>query len=136
MPEYVTVQEYAQIKGVHERTVYRWVKNNDVDVKEIDGKTHVKLDGQGNGEIDKDARIASLMSENQHLNADVEYLKTQLAQALTTIDTMQEDRQRSDTIVLSLTQQVEQLTGQNQLLLEDSRQKKGFLRRLFAWNGT
>jgi len=34
---------------------------------------------------------------------------------------MQQDRQRSDTIILQLTQQVEQLTKQNQILLEDHR---------------
>jgi len=131
MSEYVTVQEYAEIKGVSDRTVYRWIKSGDVDVKEIDAKLHVKVDKQDDSIIDKDVIIEKLTSENEHLRADVEYLQTQLSQTLASID---EHRQRSDTIILQLTQQSEQLTKQNQLLLEDLRPQRRWYHRLFAWN--
>lgn len=133
MSEYVSVQEYAEFKGVTDRTVYRWIKSGDVDVKEIDGKLHVKVDEQDNITIDRNVIIEKLTSENEHLRADVEYLQTQLSQTLASIE---EHRQRSDTIVLQLTQQVEQLTNQNQLLLEDFRPNRRWYHKLFAWNGT
>jgi uncharacterized protein YoxC len=53
-------------------------------------------------------------------------------------DTLEDARQakeRSDTIILQLTQQTEQLTKQNQLLLEDLRPKRRWYQKIFAWNG-
>ena len=67
-------------------------------------------------------------------------METLNTQNSTLLDELQESRNRSDTIVLQLTQQVDKLTKQNQaltqqtqLLLEDNR--KRWYHRLFAWNG-
>jgi len=116
MAEYIPVQEYADMKGVSERTVYRWVKNGDVDVRELDGKTHIRFENDDGNSANKDTLIADLTtenrhlmsendhlkSENQHLQGEVEYLRTQLSQSLASID---EHRQRSDTIIAQLTTQ-------------------------------
>lgn len=147
MSEYVTVQEYARIKGVTERTAYRRIANGEVEVRIADGKKLIKIENYRNKNVGfLKSEIDSLKSENSHLKNDIEYLQIQLEQALRTTDEMRKEHdeslKRSDTIVLQLTQQVDKLTEQNQaltqqnqLLLEDLRPKKGFFRRLFAWNG-
>ena len=38
MPEYYKVSEYAPLKDINERTVYRWIKNDDINAREIDGE--------------------------------------------------------------------------------------------------
>ena len=136
MPQYVKVSEYAQIKGIHKKTVYRWIENGDIDAKEIDGVLHVKSDADGDNAGGMDATNATLMQQNSYLQETITQLQSQLTQAHEIIKEMQQDRQRSDTIVLQLTQQVEQLTGQNQLLLEDLRPKRRWYQKIFAWNGT
>lgn len=113
MSKYITIKEYAQQQGVTERTVYRWVKNNDIEVKKVKGVLHVKIDGESD---DKDELILTLKSENCHLLQQIEYLQHRLEQAQETIDTMQ---QRSDTIIMQLTRQLEQQT----LMLEDLRHR-------------
>jgi excisionase family DNA binding protein len=113
MSKYITIKEYAQQQGVTERTVYRWVTNNDIEVKKVKGVLHVKIDGESD---DKDELIFTLKSESCHLREQIEYLQRRLEQAQETIDTMQ---QRSDTIIMQLTKQLEQQT----LLLEDLRQR-------------
>jgi hypothetical protein len=119
MSEYVTVQEDAQIKGVTDRTVYRWIKSGDIEVQELNGRLHLKVDYDSDDTIDTKSDNENQMSEIQYLKDNIEYLQNQLSQALQTIDTMQEDRQRSDTIIMQLTKQLEQQT----LLLEDLRQR-------------
>lgn len=119
MSEYVTIQEYAQIKGVSDRTVYRWLKSGDIEVQEIKGRLHLKVDYDSDDTIDTKSDNENQMSEIQYLKDNIEYLQNQLSQALQTIDKMQEDRQRSDTIIMQLTRQLEQQT----LMLEDLRHR-------------
>ena len=148
MATFVKVSEYAQQQNVDRATVYRWIKNGDVAAKEIDGVLHVNVDGDGN---EADATDETPMQQIRYLKELVDNLQTQLSQALTTIDDMRQNydktiqqiqadaessKERSDTIILQLTQQVEQLTNQNQLLLEDLRPKRRWWTRLFAWNST
>ena len=46
------------MKGVSERTVYRWVKNGDVDVRELDGKTHIRVENDDGNGSNKETIIA------------------------------------------------------------------------------
>ena len=108
MPEYIKVPEYAKIKGVHERTIYRWIKNSDINARTIDGVLHVEVDD--NSFLDN-SKVVLLLSENSQLRKDIEFLKARLEQAQDTIDNLSEERQRaqerSDTIILQLTRQLE-----------------------------
>ena len=64
---------------------------------------------------------------DEHLKAEVEYLRKQLEQVRVDAESSKE---RSDTIILQLTQQLDNQTK----LIEDLRkdgEKKGFLKRLF-----
>jgi len=143
MATFVKVSEYAQQQNVDRATVYRWIKNGDVAAKEIDGVLHVNVDGDVN---ESDATNETPMQQIRYLKELVDSLQSQLSQALTTIDDMRQNydktiqqmqqdsessKERSDTIVLQLTQQVEQLTGQNQLLLEDFRPKRRWYHKLW-----
>lgn len=119
MPNYVKVSEYAQIKGVHKKTVYRWAENGGIDAKEINGVLHVKLDNSNPGGNNTDATIATLRQQNCHLQEVIDRLQTQLSQAHEIIENMQQESQRSDTIILQLTKQLEQQT----LMLEDMRNR-------------
>jgi excisionase family DNA binding protein len=113
MSEYLTIQEYAQLKGVSDRTIYRWIKSGDIKFQEINNRLHIKLDTDNDNPIDDTNDNENPVSEVDYLKTNIEYLQTQLAQALQTIDTMQQDRQRSDTIIAQLTSQ---LSDQTKLL--------------------
>jgi dGTP triphosphohydrolase len=119
MSEYYKVSEYAQLKDINERTVYRWIKNGDINARTLDGVLHVEVDDNRSNESDI---IDSLKSEMCQLRQDIEYLQHSLEQAQRTVDKMQEERQkaqeRSDTIIMQLTRQLKQT-----LMLEDMRQR-------------
>ena len=125
MPHYVKVSEYAQTKGIHKKTVYRWIKNGDINAKEIDGVMHVDIDYERSGDDEANATDATLVQQNSYLQKTIDNLQTQLTQAHEIIREMQQDRQRSDTIILQLTRQLEQQT----LMLEDMR-KRSLWRRV------
>ena len=119
MPHYVKVSEYAQTKGVHKKTIYRWIKNGDINAKEIDGVMHVDIDNERDVDDETNATDATLVQQNSYLQETIDNLQTQLAQAHEIIREMQQDRQRSDTIILQLTKQLENQT----LMLEDMRNR-------------
>ena len=116
MANYVKVSEYATQRGVTTRTVYRWSRKGDIEVEEINGVLHVKLDDNSDNENDI---ISTLRSENCHLKSEIDFLRDRLEQA-------EQDRQRSDTIIMQLTKQLEQ-----HLFLEDMHQRS-IWRRLKA----
>jgi hypothetical protein len=120
MSNYVKVSEYAKQKGVTTRTVYRWSQKGDIEVEDINGVLHVKLDDESDNDNDI---ISTLRSENGHLKSEIGFLRARLEQA-------EEDRQRSDTIIMQLTRQLEQQT----LMLEDMRQQSLWrrIRAVFA----
>jgi len=119
MPNYVKVSEYAQIKGVDKKTVYRWVQNGGIDVKEINGILHIKLDEENDDGNGTNATIATLRQQNCHLQEVIEWLQTQLSQAHQIIEDMQQKSQMDATIIMQLTKQLEH----QQLMLEDMRNK-------------
>jgi hypothetical protein len=130
MSNYVKVSEYAKIKDIHKKTVYRWIENGDISAKEIDGILHVKVDDEHNEDNEADATVATLMQQNSYLQKTVDGLQTQLSQAHEIIKEMQQDRQRSDTIIMQLTMQLEKQT----LMLEDLRQRSLWCRIKMAFS--
>lgn len=113
MTKYKTVKEYAKEQGISPKTVYRWLKNNDIEGKKIKGIWRVKV---GNNSTNNSELILTLKSENENLRNQIEKLQDRLQQAQDTIDSMQE---RSDTIIMQLTRQLE---NQNHML-EDMRNR-------------
>ena len=110
----MTVQEYAHKHNISERTVYRMLERGEISGQKVKGKWTVV---DNTNEIDKlfdtNEQLVRQLREKQE---DIEYLRSELSQANQTIADMQ---QRHDTIVMSLTKQLENQT----LMLEDMRNR-------------
>lgn len=120
----LTIAEYCSKFAVAESTIRYQVRTGKLQSELIDGKIHVIVD---------DSEINAISKENHselivELRQQNEYLQQELSQAL---QRENEARERSDTIILHLTQQLNNQTK----LLEDMRpkdnQKKGLFKRLF-----
>ena len=102
--EWITVKEAARIRNVTDRTILRMIHNKEIEARK-DGKRWM---------IRKD----SLPDSDRKDTDMVSYLKAQLQDRDDQVKRLQEElsivRERSDTLLLQLTQQ-------NQLLLEDRR---------------
>ena len=151
----MTVQEYASKIGVATSTVYRRIERGALQALSENGVQMVIVpdDSTDNNNAEQDTNFALQTQHIDELNRQIERLESQLDamqesrnHADKIIQQMQADlessKERSDTIVLQLTQQLDKLTEQNQaltqqnqLLLEDLRPKRRFWKRLFAWNG-
>ena len=108
----LTVPEYATQKGVNQSTVYRWIRQGKIDTGKVDGVLHVIVDSQDIALQDANPQemvIEQMRSEIEYLRKENEHLCEELSKS----------RQRSDTIILQLTRQVEQKT----LALEDMRDR-------------
>jgi len=113
----LTVAEYARLVNISEATVRRKVKSGELNSELIDGVTHIvserlPTDGQGDNQS---LLVAHLQDEIERQQSEIEYLRNELS----------ESRQRSDTIILQLTKQVETQT----FALEDLR-TRSFWRRI------
>lgn len=134
--EWLTIPEVADRLNVTERTVRRYISNGRFQTK-MDGKRKLIFIDDSMTDVSDD------INENNYDN-DIDTVIEMQREEINRLHKLLEDaledarqaKERSDTIVLQLTQQVEQLTGQNQLLLEDLRPKRRWYHRLFAWNGT
>jgi len=124
--------------------------NNSADFAEENANSAASSDRIDNPAIE-DANSTLQAERIAELSKRVEQLETQNLDLIKSLQDAQErhdeivrqiqsdaeaGKERSDTIILTLTQQVEQLTKQNQLLLEDLRPTKRWYHRLFAWNAT
>ena len=137
-----TVKEYSEKIQVDLSTIYRQIKSGKIQSELVDGVLHVVCDEENGVKIEAaDANvIANDANSNQNLIAqmqsEIEFLHKELSKATETIAQMQQDaesaKERSDTIVLQLTQQLSEQTK----LLEDMRQKEekkgGFFKRLLG----
>jgi hypothetical protein len=119
MIEKLTVQEYVRKSGISQATVYRHIKTGKLSTEKVDGIPYIIINDENNDknetQIDNEL-VGQLRTEN-------DYLRKQLEDAMRTIQRMQEDsesdKQRSDTIILSLTRQFEEQTK----MLEDMRHR-------------
>ena len=137
----MTVQEYAEKQGVSVRTVYRWIEQDKLKTDRVLDKLVIVSDGNDTNsdsniksedcpkedihenELLLHQQIESYEAQMEQLRSENEYLKNKLDQAQETIDNQSLEREkaqeRSDTIVLQLTRQLEKQT----LMLEDLRNR-------------
>lgn len=135
----LTVQECAQRVRRSEETVRRWIRNGKLPASQQDGQYVIKEeDLMATNLVTQDddsntQEVAHLQEVIDIFQNQVEYLKSELSneeQHITELERqLFESSQRSDTIVLSLTQQIDK----KDRLLEDSRNKKrlNIFRKLF-----
>ncbi len=113
------VSEYARLTSDNEKSIYRKIHNGELKSEKLKGILHIiceelPSDPDRNSSdnqilVEKDARIEQLKNEN-------EYLRKELSKAQ---EELSEVRQRSDTIILQFTKQLEQ----QKLMLEDMRNR-------------
>jgi len=122
MQERYTAQEYAEKMQVNISTVYRWIKQGNLATEKNNGVLHILTDSekipenmQNNIVIELRKQVVRLEKENDDLRALVQKMQSDL----------ESTKERSDTIVLQLTQQ-------QQLLIEDLRQRQGVWQRMKA----
>lgn len=114
----MTVQEYAQKKGISERTVYRMIERGDVVAEKWQDRWQIVVESDAPNRNDEhDGQYVSHLEQHiQQLQNENKYLRQELSVAH---ETFAEERQRLDTIVMQLTKQLEQQT----LLLGDTRNR-------------
>ena len=107
---WLTVTDACQALGVSERTLRRRIEQDKMESKLEDGRRLILVDsgGQKADTIAENELLEQLRSENEHLRGQVISIQDELNQS----------RERSDTIILQLTKQLEQ----SQRLLEYHRE--------------
>lgn len=124
MKQRIKVYDYATRMGIGVSTVYRHIKAGKLDTETIDGVLYVLADEEELNAIETplDA-IAELKERIEQQQTEIEYLRKELTEARQITKQMQEDaassQQRSDTIIMQLTRQLEKQT----LMLEDMRNR-------------
>lgn len=118
-----TIQEYVTKARISQATVYRHIKIGKLKAEKVNGTLYVIIkDDNSENQYDNEL-LEQLRKEN-------EYLRQQLEQAMGTIQQMQTDsesaKQRSDTIILQLTRELE-----NQQKLLEYHQEP-FWKRIFG----
>lgn len=132
MQEYKTVEEAAQILDVDKSTIYRRVKAGTLSEKRINGIKHVLLEVE-KGDLQRFAipceslHYKKLLEEKEALRKTLEKQVEDLKERLLDAN---DARERSDTIILQLTRQIEKQT----LMLEDMRDQS-FWKRIKATFG-
>lgn len=128
MDRTLSISEAAKLLGVSEKTIRNRIKRGEIIAELVNGKYAIKesdlLDmqnGNQGGNVSTLSLIEQLKSEN-------EYLRKELSKAQ---EELSEVRQRSDTIIITLTQRLdEQIT-----MLEDMRQRQPLWQRVKAMLG-
>ena len=119
----LTIQEYMRKSGISQATVYRNIKAGKLKSEKINSVLYV---------IIRDDNIENQFDNGllEQLRKENEYLRQQFGQAMETIQQMQTDsesaKQRSDTIILQLTRELE-----NQQKLLEYHQEP-FWKRIFG----
>ncbi len=120
------MSQACDIYGVTRRTLTRWVKEGKVESKLENRRRFILITDEGHGETQEghdDSDMSQDMSQQKlidQLCSEVAYLRTEL----------KETKERSDTIILQLTRQLEQ----SQRLLEFHQDKSPWWKRVFNRN--
>ena len=116
MTTQLTIQDAMKHFNVSERTIRRWIKQGKVNAEKVDGRYFIHVDLKDSmtddRTPDKAALIGQLQAENVHLRDQLTEKDNQLVRRDEQIDHFQQ--------LLAVSQKsIQQLTEQNQLLLED-----------------
>lgn len=107
MTKWVTVSEASVILGMSERTIWRRVAEGSIEAKSEHGRRYISVDVS----IDNDDNVVSNGMTNTDRNDIINFLRTELADRNKLIEQLQTEvksvRERSDTIIMKLTQELE-----------------------------
>ena len=129
MDRTLSISEVAKLLGVSEKTIRNRIKRGEIIAELVNGKYAIKEsdllnteNGNQGGNVSTQALLEQLKSEN-------EYLRKELSKAQ---DELSEVRQRSDTIIITLTQRFDDKIK----MIEDMRQRQPLWQRVkarFSW---
>ena len=117
----MTIQEAFQRLGKSESTIRRWIKQGKLTTTLVKGVNQIpddQVNDIADGSVNDRAATGQMTAQDKlidQLQSEVEYLRSEL----------KETKERSDTIILNLTRQLEN----QQLMLEDKSQP--WYRRVF-----
>ena len=122
----MTIAEAVQYTGKSEKTIRNYIRDGKLSSQKIDGKYQIEKEDLekvfGTGNADGNLPETFLVLKEQLLEKD-----QQLAKQGEQIDHL--------TQLLAISQKsIQQLTGQNQILLEDTRKRASWWKRLFGRN--
>jgi len=131
MDQWVTVKEACGILGMSERTLRRHIQQGKIKSKVTDKRRYVLIgnddivdhdqdhvnDIDDHVNVEQSELVQQLRSENEYLRTQVESLQKE----------MSESRERSDTLILNLTRQLEN----SQRMLEVGQKHRSWLSRLW-----
>ena len=122
----MTVQEYIEKCGISRRTAYRWIEEGRLKANKSNGVWHIddravsgdidmtQLDTETDSEISWEELIEQLRSENGYLRQELSKVNQTVADSQKTISDVEQqhenERQRSDTIIMQLSKQFEKQT--------------------------
>ena len=107
MTKWVTVSEASVILGMSERTIWRHVSKGSIEAKTEGGRRYIGMDSDSDN-ADKNVSNAMTSTDRDDIS---NYLKNELADRNKLIEQLQSEvksiRERSDTIIMKLTQELE-----------------------------
>lgn len=135
--EWLKMADAASALGISVRTLHRRIADGVFETKTENGRKYVLIpddcqdvfnDRQNDDLADKNAYISHLKQIIKEKDKQIEHLQNTLDEAL---QESASSRERSDTIILQLTRQLEQ----HKLMLEDMRQRQPILQKVKSWFG-
>jgi len=127
MTKWVTVSEASAILGVSERTLWRRVAKGIIEARLEGGRKLVKIDEN----TDKTAKVSVTMTDKNDI---INWLKAELENKNKQIDQLQAElklnRERSDAIIMKLTQELEYQRKLFQGLKLDKKKDRSFWKLL------
>jgi methyl-accepting chemotaxis protein len=108
----LTVAQYARLMNASETTIRRRIKSGELSTEQVNGVTYIVLerlpiDSQGDSQL-----ISQLQEQVERQQSEIDFLREELSKITEAYTQAQTDtessKERSDTIILQLTQQVEQ----------------------------
>jgi hypothetical protein len=107
MTKWVTVSEASVILGMSERTIWRHVSKGSIEAKTDSGRRYISVDA---GTDNNDSIVSNGMTKAGR-NDVIDFLKTELTDRNRLIEQLQSENksisERSDTIIMKLTQELE-----------------------------
>jgi len=126
MDRTLSIPEAAKILNVSEKTIRNRIKKGEINAELVDGKYAIKEQELLDTQAGNQAGNVSTLELVEQLRTENEYLRNELSKAQ---EELSEVRQRSDTIILSLTQRLDD----QMKMIEDMRKPQPVWQRVKSW---
>ena len=128
MDRTLSIPEAAKILNVSEKTIHNRIKRGEINAELVDGKYAIQEQDLLDTQPGNQGGNVSTLELVEQLKTENEYLRNELSKAQ---EELSEVRQRSDTIILSLTQRLDE----QMKMIEDMRKPQPVWQRVKSWFG-